>query len=355
MPVPPRPLREEAPVPRPHTALGRFFDAKINDPRDYAFVLLIGQCGALIALGLLLYIPGVWRWWLAAIYLAVWGLGLMDRYILMLHFSAHRTLFRREWGWANRVIPWVIGPFFGQTPETYFSHHMGMHHPENNMPDDLSTTMPYQRDRLGQWLLYFGDFFFRGPFRVPRYHFDRGRTKLGRRFILGEITWWATATALLFVNWQATLTLFFVPLVMVRVLMMAGNWGQHAFVDRDDPNNPYRNSITCIRSRYNRRTFNDGYHIHHHVKPRAHWSELPAEFAENIEEYGRQDAIVFEGLDFFLVWACLMTGYWKPLVAAFVQLPGAPVRDEAQIRELFAHRLARIEPEPAATPSAAVA
>jgi len=31
------------------------------------------------------------------------------------------------------------------------------------------------------------------------------------------------------VNWQATLTVFIAPFVTMRSLMMAGNWGQHAF------------------------------------------------------------------------------------------------------------------------------
>ena len=45
----------------------------------------------------------------------------------------------------NLYIPWLLGPFFGETPETYFVHHVGMHHVEENLEDDLSSTMPYKR------------------------------------------------------------------------------------------------------------------------------------------------------------------------------------------------------------------
>ncbi len=43
----------------------------------------------------------------------------------------------------NHVIPWLLGPFFGQTPNTYFAHHMGMHHREENL-----TRRPHLDDAL---------------------------------------------------------------------------------------------------------------------------------------------------------------------------------------------------------------
>jgi len=52
----------------------------------------------------------------------------------------------------------VIGPFFGETPESYFAHHLGMHHAEDNMPSDLSSTMKYQRDSFGDFMKYYSDF-----------------------------------------------------------------------------------------------------------------------------------------------------------------------------------------------------
>ena len=142
------------------------------------------------------------------------------------------------------------------------------------------------------------------------------------------------------VNWQAALVVFVIPVLTIRTLMMAGNWGQHAFVDAADPGNAYRNSITCINTRYNRRCFNDGYHILHHVKPRTHFTEYPAEFEANKAEYGRQDAIVFTGIDFFQVWLFLMLGRHDWLARRMVALPGAPVRDEAEVIRFLKSRLA---------------
>jgi len=337
--------------PQVTTALDRKVASMLNDPRDVTFVYLMAQCAAVALLGLGLFaLPGAWVLYAAPLYWALWALGVLDRFILMLHCTSHRPLFTREHKWMNELIPRAIGPFFGETPETYFAHHMGMHHPENNLADDLSSTMRFRRDSPLHWLAYYLDFLVLGLLRLAGYHRRKGNEKLLLRTVLGELSFYALTAAAALINWRASLVVFVIPLVVVRTLMMAGNWAQHAFVDASDPANPYKNSITCINSRYNRRCFNDGYHIFHHVKARAHWTELPREFADNLETYGRQDAIVFEGVDFFMVWAFLMLGRWKTLARHFVQLPGAPVRDEAAV---IAFLKSRVEPIEGLTPAGA--
>jgi hypothetical protein len=49
-----------------------------------------------------------------------------------------------------------------------------------------------------------------------------------------------------FVNAHATLFVFILPLFLLRLGLMIGNWGQHAFVDETDPNSDFRSSITLI-------------------------------------------------------------------------------------------------------------
>jgi hypothetical protein len=271
--------------------------------------------------------------------LAVWTLGYVDRFTLMLHCTSHRVLFDKRVSWLNHVIPWVLSPFFGQSPDTYFTHHLGMHHPENNLTDDLSSTMRYQRDNLLHWLHYFVSFFFTGLPRLVGYHLKNGNGRLARRTAVGELSFYALVGVTLWLDWRAALVVFMVPMVAVRLMMMQGNWAQHAFVDGSDPSNPYRNSITCINTRYDRRCFNDGYHIYHHVRARHHWSDYPAEFEQNRSVYGAQDAIVFDGIDFFMVWVLLMRGAYDKLASRFIRLPGAPERTDEQVIELLKSRL----------------
>jgi hypothetical protein len=149
----------------------------------------------------------------------------------MLHNTSHRVLFKRKYGFLNKLIPWVLGPFFGETPESYFAHHVGMHHPENNLSEDLSSTMKFQRDSFRDFMRYFLQFFIFVIKDLSFYLKRKGRKKLRQKFLSGESSWYVVVALLLVFNWQATIVVFIFPLVFTRFMMMAGNWGQHAFID----------------------------------------------------------------------------------------------------------------------------
>jgi fatty acid desaturase len=321
----------------------RFFTAMIVDPRDWTFVRLTLLMTATVPLAAgLLFVPAVFRWWLAPVYLAALIYFWMDRYVLMLHATSHRKLFNKRYAALNHFIPWALGPFFGQTPGTYFVHHMGMHHPENNLGPDLSSTMRYQRDSFRSFLAYWARFFFFGVFELFGYLVKRRRYTLLRRFLVGEAYFYLLVAGLMWVNWQATVTVLVLPFVIVRWAMMGGNWAQHAFVDAADPANPYRNSITLINARHNRRCFNDGYHAVHHLRPTTHWTEMPLDFEKDPARYAREGAVVFTGLQGFQhVWILLMLRRYDRLAEHFVQpIEGALDRDA--IIALLKRRTARI-------------
>jgi hypothetical protein len=152
-------------------------------------------------------------------------------------------------------------------------------------------------------------------------------------------------------NWKATLLVFVATLLVTRTAMMSGNWAQHAFVDASDPNNCYLNSLTCINSTYNRRCFNDGYHISHHWKASRHWTEHPQELLDNLDAYAENDAIIFEGLDFFLVWVNLMLKRYGKLADHYVAIDDRD-RSRDEIIALLKERTRRI---PQAKPAEAFA
>jgi fatty acid desaturase len=313
------------PTYRPRSsAFERIAERFICDRRDLPFLGLTAVLSAtVIPTGVVLFLPGEFRWWLAALHLAL-VVYFLGPFILMLHNTSHRRLFRRPWGWMNHYIPWVLGPFFGESPETYFGHHVGMHHPENNLEDDLSSTMHYQRDSAIDFLRYFFRFFFFGLVELTGYFARKKRRALMIRVALGELLFYAVVVALFFYAWRAALVVFLVPFLVTRFAMMAGNWGQHAFIDGASPENNYRNSITCINSAYNRRCFNDGYHIGHHLKATRHWTEMPEDFQRNVRTYEAEGAFVFSGLDFFNVWLALMLRRYDWLARRLVQLGETP-------------------------------
>ena len=326
--------------PEKPSAYYRFVCKLIVDERDVPFFGTMLKISLVMwSLALLLFWPGMFRWWMAPLY---WipMFWLLPTFILMMHSTAHRRFFRREYDWANKLIPWFIGPFLGETPESYFSHHIGMHHPENNLPTDKSSTMGRQRDSFLSFLGYYSRFILIGLYETSSYLFRSGRRKLARNILVGEGVSILVAGGLAVYCWQASLVVFVIPAFVVRFLMMAGNWGQHAFVDRNDPNNPYRNSTTFINTPYNHRAFNDGYHIGHHEDQRRHWTDMPTEFRENKQRYIDNESAVFLGLDNFSVWLLLMLKQYAFLASRYVDLGGQ--KSQAQIIALLRERAQRI-------------
>ncbi|MGI4735704.1 MAG: fatty acid desaturase family protein [Janthinobacterium lividum] len=326
---------------RLHRWLSRF----LQDERDMPFAYLLLQITAtMLPLAGLLFVPalrGAAWWGVVALYLALGNLRFKGPFGLMLHCTSHRVLFKKKYGWLNHYLPWVIGPLFGQTPESYFTHHMGMHHPENNMPDDESSTMFYQRDSWVGFLRYLGDFLVLGVARLVGYFSRRNKTTLRRRLLRGELVYLGLTLALSLVNLPAALVVCVVPLLLSRVVMMLGNWAQHAFIAPTSPENCYTNSVTCINTRYNHKCWNDGYHISHHLKPALHWTDHPTHFRQNLAQYAQHEAIVFDGIHFLHIFCYLMARRYDLLARHFVEL-AHPQRTEGEVITLLRTRTQRL-------------
>jgi fatty acid desaturase len=324
-----------------YSRIETFFLGLIRDERDLPFIWLCLRILAFtVPAAIYLFID--FHWWIALPYLIINTVSLLGPLILMLHNTSHRVLFKKKYQWMNHIIPWLIAPFFGQTPGTYYSHHIMMHHPENNAIDDLSCTQNFQRDSVFDFLKYFASFFFLGIIDLGYYFWRKKRWAFLRKALLGELSFLLVCAALWQLNAAATLVVFVVPFVIARLAMMSGNWAQHAFIDAAAPDNCFKNSITCINSPYNRLCFNDGYHIGHHLRPSTHWTDMPIEFQKNIEKYKENDAIIFEGLDFFAIWFLLMTKNYQKLAQHYVDIRGQFQSQEA-IMAFLKNRVARLD------------
>ena len=195
-----------------------------------------------------------------------------------------------------------------------------MHHPENNMPEDESCTMGYQRDSLKGFLHYLGTFLFAGIYHLASYFVRKKRKQLLYRSVRGELLFIAMCVGLCFINLPATLVVFILPFFTFRVITMMGNWAQHSFIDAADPDNAYKNSVTCINTKYNHKCWNDGYHISHHEKQTMHWTEHPVYFQKTLDKYKNNDAIVFDSIHFLHVFFWLMRKRYDLLAKHFVDV-----------------------------------
>ena len=327
-------------VHKPVSRADHFFVALLRDERDLPFVYLTLKITfTLIPLAVLMYMHMLpfWLWLcIAVIYQYLNNVVFKGPYGLMMHCTSHRPWFKQQYALMNYYLPWVIGPFFGQTPETYYTHHVGMHHPENNMPEDESSTMKFQRDSLKDFSVYLGSFLFAGIYHLCTYFARKKRKRLLFRSVRGELLFMAMCVALCFINWPATLVVFILPFFTFRIIAMTGNWAQHAFIDIREPENSYKNSVTCINTKYNIKCWNDGYHISHHLQSTMHWTEHPVFFKNTIDQYIASDAVVFDGIHFLHVFIYLMRDRYDLLARHFVNLGGRYKTDEeiiAMLRE----------------------
>lgn len=308
----------------------KFWLKYMNDKRDLPFIHLLTAIHILvIPLAIVLYTPILngWYWWIAYLpYFYFSQLYFKGPFGLMLHCISHRRLFKKGYMWIYDYVIWIVCPFFGHTPETYFVHHMGMHHVENNMVDDASSTLPYQRDSLRGFLMYWIRFLFLGFTDTFLYFFTRKRRKFYMRLTAGEISFYLFCVGMCFVNLQATMFIFIIPFVFARLVMMLGNWAQHAFVNLNDLED---NTINCINTKYNNKCWNDGYHAVHHVRPAMHYTDLPNEFVKNKDWYAEKKILVFDGIHYLHIFFWLMSKRYDKLAAHMVNINNT-FKDDAE-------------------------
>ncbi len=120
-----QPLQDKEDVPPPAPLPWPFPTALLADRRDEAFL----QYVTILTLTLLpsaLYLllapverihPG------HALVHALYTVYNIRKYMLMLHCTSHRRLFRKPWGVLNHWVP-VVGWFTGQTINSYYCHHV---------------------------------------------------------------------------------------------------------------------------------------------------------------------------------------------------------------------------------------
>ncbi|KAK0622442.1 hypothetical protein B0T14DRAFT_513882 [Immersiella caudata] len=235
----------------------------------------------------------------------------MGPYTLLKHQHIHqRGVLAKRFALIDNIFPYIMDPLMGHTWNSYYYHHVKHHHVEGNGPGDLSSTIRFQRDSLTHFLQYLGRFFFLVWFDLPRYFIRSGRPALGIKCGVWELASYAALALAMRVNARAAVFVFLLPLVLLRVALMVGNWGQHAFVDEEEPDSDFRSSVTLVDVSSNRYCFNDGYHTSHHLNPLRHWRDHPIAFLQARHDYAAQDALVFHNIDYvFITIRLLMKDY----------------------------------------------
>ncbi|KFA55304.1 hypothetical protein S40293_04938 [Stachybotrys chartarum IBT 40293] len=259
--------------------------------------------------------------WIHGILHFVMQVSYMGPYTLMMHQQIHMGgILKKRFQLIDTVFPYITDPLMGHTWNTYYYHHVKHHHVEGNGPHDLSSTLRYQRDDIFHFLHYVGRFYFFIWLDLPLYFLRKGRRALAFKAAFWELSSYAMIVSLFRLNPRACTFAIVLPLALLRLGLMVGNWGQHAFVDRDDPDSDYRSSITLIDVASNRHSFNDGYHTSHHLNPLRHWREHPVSFLKSKALYASQQALVFHNIDYIFITVRLMMKDYNTLARCLVPI-----------------------------------
>lgn len=245
-----------------------------------------------------LYLYYNFHWWHGILHtvFAVWNAG---PFTLLLHNHIHNNgIFKKQYWMFDLFFPYIVGPLMGHTWDSYYNHHVKMHHVEGNGPDDLSSTVRYQRDEPLEFLRYLMNFLIKTPIELPWYFYTRKKYVLAAKSLVKET---ASVAIILTLTYKypgpGSFTLF-LPYLIMRIGMMLGNWGQHCLVDNIDPLSDFRSSITILDQASNRHCFNDGYHTSHHLNPKRHWKAHPMAFVKAKAKYQAEGALTFTGIDY---------------------------------------------------------
>ena len=185
--------------------------------------------------------------WFHAVLHVLLQLYYCGSFTLMLHNHIHNNgILKKDHAWFDDTWPYILGPLMGHTWNSYYYHHVKHHHVEGNGPEDLSSTIRYQRDELGDFLIYVGRFVCFIWIELPLYFVRKHKPALAFKSAAGEMTSYLLIYVLARVNLYPTIFVLIIPLLMMRIGLMIGNYGQHALVDDVDPASDFRSSITLI-------------------------------------------------------------------------------------------------------------
>ena len=256
---------------------------------------------------------GIFHWLMTA-----WYSG---PFTLMLHNHIHNNGFlSKYYAWFDKSFPYILEPLMGHTWDSYYHHHVKHHHNESNGPDDLSSTIRYQRDELIHLLHYIGRFLLLVWIDLPMYFLRKNKRALAIRSFVSELSSYTFIYICARQNLRATFFVLMLPLLQMRIALMVGNWGQHAFVDDVDPASDLRSSITLIDVPSNRHCFNDGYHTAHHLNPRRHWRDHPVHLLQSKKQYAEGRALVFCNIDYLEITYRLMKKDYEHLAGCLVPI-----------------------------------
>lgn len=162
----------------------------------------------------------------------------------------------------------------------------------------------------------------------------RRRWRDARRMAAGTLAFYGAAFALGLWDPRIPLAYVILPqLTLIHTLTLV-NYGQHGFVDPDQPENVYRNTTTIEKGPDN--PFREDYHLAHHLQPQANWADWPKIHRAHVGRMLEEDALVFRGTTYTKLTVLLLLRRWDRIADLMID---PRQRSKEERIALIEHRL----------------
>jgi len=176
---------------------------------------------------------------------------------------------------TSQYLRVVLNPLCSRIPHFYRIHHVYMHHVENNGAEDLQTTMHADRTSFHDFCVHALKLAVSNSFGVDLYSYlvRKRRYREVRQLLAGMVGWFA-ALALIAAYSPVGAAVVLIVHFLGAVPGAINTYIWHGFVDPDDPENVYLNTVNSV---VNPDVLLVGsLHLRHHIKGGEHWTKQAA-------------------------------------------------------------------------------
>jgi fatty acid desaturase len=185
------------------------------------------------------------------------------------HHHQHTSVFKNKQ--LNRILEFFYALHTGATTNVWVLHHnLGHHRYYLDQEKDQSRWMKKCGSAMGYWR-YSLEVTLTAYFRA--WKVGNKHKQQQKEFLFCGIVSVLLLATITFYNPINSLFLFILPMIISLFLTSQATFKHHVGLDTQDK---YAASYTDMNPFWNKLTGNLGYHTVHHLKPNAHWSELPS-------------------------------------------------------------------------------
>lgn len=264
------------------------------------------------------------NWWaVLAYHILTYGpyFAFFSQVATLIHKEGHepKGFFKKRFSFLNKFFGYFLVFFYGHVPEGYPMGHMRIHHKHDNAPDDVTSTVFYDRTQALRFMIYLFEFMlFWTGISIAYDHYKRNHLKEFRKMLIGMFCYYGFIATVMYFNFWFGFAYLLLPHLSAIIFLAVINYVWHAWTDPNEPKNIYKNSITVLNGEYN--VYNEDYHVEHHKRPQTHWEEYPLNFEKHLPEYASNRAIIFENTQAFEIFFWLMFGSYDKMADHMLDL-----------------------------------